>query len=149
MRKVHLFDPAAPNAYPNPGMTCCGLPTRRRAWVSWSEDGPQPTCQACIDKYPLEIWRAVEGMGIMARWLDWMYALGRYCRCRVCDAKLTDDQFRWALRKYEQQLCSDACRLTDLKRHYACCMEAVPSPCVCMHSFSCKTHGDTHVGTHD
>ena len=30
-----------------------------------------------------------------------------------------------------------------------CCEEAAVTPCVCYASWSCPTHGNTHVGTHD
>lgn len=31
----------------------------------------------------------------------------------------------------------------------ACCPKAVPMFCVCMHSYRCPEHRETHIGTHD
>jgi hypothetical protein len=36
----------------------------------------------------------------------------------------------------------------NICRH-ACCPKARPLHCVCMYSFVCPTHGETHIGTHD
>lgn len=32
---------------------------------------------------------------------------------------------------------------------HACCDKAEPIPCVCAWAYTCPTHGDTHIGTHD
>jgi hypothetical protein len=31
----------------------------------------------------------------------------------------------------------------------ACCPEASRRQCVCMYSYSCPTHGEQHIGSHD
>lgn len=32
---------------------------------------------------------------------------------------------------------------------HACCALATPRPCACVYSYSCPTHGNTCIGSHD
>jgi hypothetical protein len=151
---THLADPAFWEFNPddllqrcNAPRTCCGQDSTRR-WVSQFWRG-QTSCTRCVAKYPVTAWRAGEAMINLSNALRWLHTLGTYCRCRVCNQKVDDQKFWWAVRQAQPQLCSSECLATETKQRYACCMEATPSPCVCAYSFDCQTHGQTHVGTHD
>jgi hypothetical protein len=76
-------------------------------------------------------------------------AMQEYGTCRCCGQPVADEVFRWAVKRFEQQLCSDECRRKEHIRQHACCSKATPSPCVCMYSFTCPEHGTMHIGTHD
>lgn len=69
--------------------------------------------------------------------------------CRVCGTNLPTAIRDWAHQRYEPQTCSTECRRAEIKQRYACCDKAEFLPCVCMYSFRCPVHGDTHIGTHD
>lgn len=70
--------------------------------------------------------------------------------CRVCKKPLDEVARAQAHRRVEPTLCgATECYVADIKARFACCQEAELSNCVCAHSFTCKTHGNTHVGTHD
>lgn len=73
----------------------------------------------------------------------------KYRTCRVCGKELSPEKFEWAAARFERATCSTECYKDEIKARHACCMDAEFSPCVCMYSFTCKTHGETHVGTHD
>lgn len=72
-----------------------------------------------------------------------------YNWCRVCGAALSAEQIGWARQSYQRGICSSECSRAEIKARYACCDKAEFTPCVCMYSFHCETHGDTHIGTHD
>lgn len=81
-------------------------------------------------------------------WL--VQATEKYGKCRCCGKELNPEQYAWAKRRFEPQLCGDPeCARKDHIKRNACCEKATPIPCVCMHSFSCPDHGTMHVGTHD
>ena len=69
--------------------------------------------------------------------------------CRVCESRMSGVPLEIALNNLQQGVCSDACRSTEQKRHFACCDLATPKACVCAYAFECAVHGETHVGTHD
>jgi len=75
--------------------------------------------------------------------------MAKYDLCRVCGSKLDESTAAWARRCFEQKCCSTECYRADIKARFACCDKAEFTPCVCMYSFTCPTHGDTHIGTHD
>lgn len=69
--------------------------------------------------------------------------------CEICKAKLNELQAGWARRNLQPATCSTACSQKRTIRDYACCEQAEFLPCVCMYSFTCKVHGERHIGTHD
>ena len=72
-----------------------------------------------------------------------------FSRCKICGGKLNESQTELGRLRYQVQTCSAECTAVEIKRAYACCEKAEFKPCVCMYSFACAEHGDTHVGTHD
>lgn len=73
----------------------------------------------------------------------------QYRTCRVCEDPVSPFLFECALKRYERQVCSSACREREQIQRYGCCDLAELAPCVCMVRTSCPLHGDRHVGTHD
>jgi hypothetical protein len=70
--------------------------------------------------------------------------------CKICKRKLPETLREFAHRIIEEITCTRlTCKHKDLVRSFGCCEKAKPSPCVCMYSFTCPIHGDTHIGTHD
>lgn len=82
--------------------------------------------------------------------LFWLVtATEKYGSCRHCGKPVDAETYKFAVRRFEKQLCSDECRRAEHIKLHACCDKATPSPCVCTYSFSCPEHGNMHVGTHD
>lgn len=84
---------------------------------------------------------------------------GPHCRsCKERVLKASAKRFRDAARKREEDraLSFQVPKPSDVSdwqwsvmRSAACCPKARFSPCVCVYSFHCEEHGDTHVGSHD
>lgn len=72
-----------------------------------------------------------------------------YCHCRTCGKPLDDDDAAFAFWKLEARNCSTECNATEHIKHFGCCEKATPTQCVCMYSFTCPEHGETHIGSHD
>lgn len=75
--------------------------------------------------------------------------LQKFTVCRICGKPVNDTTLAYAYWKLESPVCSTECLQAETLKRYACCEQAVPTPCVCAYSFKCPVHGERHVGTHD
>lgn len=73
----------------------------------------------------------------------------KYRVCRNCGKPLDAERFAYALWRFQNDICSTECLQAETKKRYACCDKAELMPCVCMYSYRCPVHGETHIGTHD
>lgn len=75
--------------------------------------------------------------------------LVKYTTCRVCGNNVNEATFEYARRRMEEPICSPECQKVETTKRYGCCEKATMTPCVCMYSFTCPEHGDSHIGSHD
>jgi hypothetical protein len=77
--------------------------------------------------------------------------LAVYAHCSVCESPLADALAQFARRQFERKVCgAPACRSADdVRTGRVCCDRAEPVACVCVRSYRCPTHGETHIGSHD
>lgn len=84
-----------------------------------------------------------EAYNVSADWIQ------EYFKCRHCGGIMPEERAVWALNRYQKDVCSRDCFYAEEKKKYACCDQAERVHCVCMVAYSCKVHGERHVGTHD
>lgn len=60
--------------------------------------------------------------------------------CRGCGRRFEDPRM-WFI-------CPECLRKQDATNG-RCCDQAQVTPCVCTRSYTCPTHGESHIGTHD
>ena len=75
-----------------------------------------------------------------------------YDHCRTCGVEVSPAMRDFARREVTNATCaSPACTWKELVARFGCCPEAKPLGrlCVCMYAFSCATHGERHIGSHD
>lgn len=72
-----------------------------------------------------------------------------YGFCVVCNKEVDEYIYTTARKQYIKSICSTSCRSKELIQRLGCCDKAEITSCVCMYSFVCPIHGNTHIGTHD
>lgn len=72
-----------------------------------------------------------------------------YGFCVVCNKEVNDYTYTASRKQYVKPICSVDCTSKELIQRLGCCDRAEITSCVCMYSFVCSVHGNTHIGTHD
>lgn len=72
-----------------------------------------------------------------------------YIHCKWCKKEVSTAIAKRALAEFKYPTCSYECYKADYFKATACCKDAQPTNCVCVYSYKCETHGQTHVGSHD
>lgn len=75
--------------------------------------------------------------------------LKQYYFCKYCGKSLPLALGKYLAKRFEFGHC-DECKTRHLiETGQLCCDQANIVPCVCVRSYKCPIHGETHVGTHD
>lgn len=75
----------------------------------------------------------------------------KYHRCVICNKELSGSLGSYRRKQFQTGTClSDECKKAyDVATGRLCCVKAEYINCVCLLSYTCPIHGDTHIGTHD